>query len=184
MDNTNAIQTHSADTFGLSPDCADCDPPHNCEDCVKKALEDGTADIDKEAKEAYKEGVIDELLGFAYPLLMEKLKEKIKEIKELKEEIEGLKEDKKLLVEAGEKTSALLWSSTEKQKKLKEKVIQVGLDNARMASAISAAAVKEDGWTDKKQGFINEFMERSESWGEYQSFMREYYPEDASDEED
>tara|TARA_R110002074_G_scaffold194790_1_gene360888 strand:+ start:265 stop:699 length:435 start_codon:yes stop_codon:yes gene_type:complete len=144
---------------------------------VKKALEDGTADIDKEAKEAYKEGVIDELLGFAYPLLMEKLKEKIKEI-------EGLKEDKKLLVEAGEKTSALLWSSTEKQKKLKEKVIQVGLDNARMASAISAAAVKEDGWTDKKQGFINEFMERSESWGEYQSFMREYYPEDASDEED
>ena len=40
------------------------------------------------------------------------------------------------------------------------------------------------GWTDKKQGFINEFMERSESWGEYQSFMREYYPEDASDEED
>lgn len=40
------------------------------------------------------------------------------------------------------------------------------------------------GWTDKKQGFISEFMDRSESWGEYQSFMREYYPEDASDEED
>ena len=36
MENTNAIQTHSADTFGLSPNCADCDPPHNCEDCVKK----------------------------------------------------------------------------------------------------------------------------------------------------
>ena len=39
-------------------------------------------------------------------------------------------------------------------------------------------------WTVKKQDFINEFMERSESWGEYQSFMREYYPDDASDEED
>ena len=40
------------------------------------------------------------------------------------------------------------------------------------------------GWTDKKQGFISEFMDRSESWGEYKSFMREYYPDDASAEED
>ena len=44
--------------------------------------------------------------------------------------------------------------------------------------------VKQRGWTDKKQGFISEFMDRSESWGEYKSFMREYHPDDASDEED
>ena len=41
-----------------------------------------------------------------------------------------------------------------------------------------------DGWTLKRQKHINEFMEMSESWSEFQDFMVEHHPEDASDEED
>jgi hypothetical protein len=77
MDNTNAPQTQSADTFGLSPDFNPASDPTFIACGVSPAgrkiwkkieekkeekvvFEDGTADIDKEAKEAYKEDIEEE----------------------------------------------------------------------------------------------------------------------------
>ena len=36
----------------------------------------------------------------------------------------------------------------------------------------------DNGWTKAHQSLINEFMERSESWSEYYSWLEEYYPEE------
>ena len=94
----------------------------------------------------------------------------LKEVAHLKKENVSIKsvsynlaEDVRKLVEENEEQVAAIHDLEKEVANLKKEIVDLKSDN---------------GWTKAHQSLINEFMERSESWSEYYSWLEEYYPEE------